>query len=633
MPATSQDVAGGLIDALGAGASVGVAVHDEELRMLVISPSLADVSGTPAEAQLGRRLTEALPGEAGEVAEASLREVAATGRPFVGEAAVTAGRERGWLVHVLPLRHEGRRLVAVVAFDVTDRRAALERLQHSRRMLARAQRMARMGSWRWDVEEGRWHWSEELFRLAGLPPGDRPPDLETLLATVPEESREAVRRAARACLRDGRPHEVSFPMRTPEGRRRVIRGRGVPVRGPSGRVVRVEGFAQDVTELTRAESRQATAAILGRLALSGMPIEALLRHACEAVVDELELDAAVVAERIGDGGESVVRGVGGPLWQELHPPAALGAGSLTAYTLEVDAPVVVADWEREQRMAPPPSAGVRLGSSAAVPVRLRGDAIGVLSAHARRADGVRPDDVVFLETMANMVASAAERLRAEEEVEAQAAARGRLVAHALDAEDRARRAISEALHDGPLQDLLALGHDVARLRPAAAGDERHVERLRDGIGRALQQIREVMLDLHPVVLDVGGLEPALTALAAQHARLGGYDCGVEVEPEAAGARDELVLALSRELLRNVAKHASAREVSVRVARTGDGIALSVVDDGVGIAPGRARDALHEGHIGLASSRERVEAIGGSLRVGARPDGRPGTQAVAVLPDN
>ena len=42
-------------------------------------------------------------------------------------------------------------------------------------------------------------------------------------------------------------------------------------------------------------------------------------------------------------------------------------------------------------------------------------------------------------------------------------------------------------------------------------------------------------------------------------------------------------------------------------------------------------ALGEGHIGLASSRERAEAIGGSFRVGARDDGRPGTQAVALLP--
>ena len=52
-----------------------------------------------------------------------------------------------------------------------------------------------------------------------------------------------------------------------------------------------------------------------------------------------------------------------------------------------------------------------------------------------------------------------------------------------------------------------------------------------------------------------------------------------------------------------------------------------------IASARSRlgDALGEGHIGVASSRERAEAIGGSFRVGPRDDGRPGTQAVAILP--
>ena len=96
-------------------------------------------------------------------------------------------------------------------------------------------------------------------------------------------------------------------------------------------------------------------------------------------------------------------------------------------------------------------------------------------------------------------------------------------------------------------------------------------------------------------------------------------------------RDELVLSLARELLRNVAKHAGAREVAVRVAPRTAAVRLEVTDDGVGIPAGRLRDALGQGHIGVASSRERAEAIGGRLRVGPRDDGRPGTQAVALLP--
>ena len=557
MSAGSADVAGALLEALRPGSGIGVAVHDEELRMLLISPSLAELSGAAPEAQLGRRLTEALPGEAGEVAEASLRAVAARRRPLLRlEPAVEAGRERGWLIHVYPVEHGGRELVAVIALDVTESRRTHERLQRTKERLDTAQRMARIGSWTWDVAGDRWHWSEELYRIAGLDPAGRPPDFQGLLQVIPAEAREAIRAVTSRALRDGLPYEIRFPVLVPGERRRILRGRGVPVRGESGAVERIHGFAQDVTELARAESRQRAAAELGRRALSGVPFDVLAGEAAGAIAEELELDAAAAAALLAEGS-----------------PAG----------------------------------------------------------HAGVPRSVGEDDAAFVAAVANVLASASARIRSDEEVAAQSEARGRLVALALDAEDRARRGISEALHDGPLQDLLALGHDVARLRPAAEGDEAHLERIHGGLARAVTQIRDVMLDLHPVQLQVGGLESALRAICHQQAQAAGYSCSVDIEPAAAGRRDELVLSLARELLRNVAKHAGAREVHVRVISEGAAVRFDVVDDGGGFPADRLADALGKGHIGVASSRERAEAIGGSFRVGPRDDGRPGTQAVALLP--
>ena len=230
---SAQGVAAALVEAVTPGSGIGLAVHDEDLRMLLISPSLAELSGTPAEAQLGVRLTEALPGEVGEVAEASLRTVAETGEPLLGiEPAIEKGRERGWLISVFPLHHGGRDLIAVVALDVTESREAHERLERSRRLLAEAQRMAGVGSWSWDVDADRWTWSDELFRIAGLEPRDEPPDLRALLAAIPPESRDAVRAVTSNALRDGEPYEVAFPIERPSGGRRMIRGRGAPFRGP-----------------------------------------------------------------------------------------------------------------------------------------------------------------------------------------------------------------------------------------------------------------------------------------------------------------------------------------------------------------------------------------------------------------
>ena len=237
MIAEHDDVAGALLDALRPGSGIGVAVHDEDLRVLVISPSLAELSGTEPGEQIGRRLTEALPGEVGEVAEASLRAVAASGEPLLRlEPAVEAGRERGWLIHVYPLSYEGRELIAVIALDVTENRRAHEHLRQTRERLDTAQRMARVGSWSWDVTGDRWQWSEELYRIAGFSPAAAAAGLlHGCCARSPDEHREAIRDVTTRALHDGRPYEIQFPMLTPDGRRRILRGRGVPVRGDSGR--------------------------------------------------------------------------------------------------------------------------------------------------------------------------------------------------------------------------------------------------------------------------------------------------------------------------------------------------------------------------------------------------------------
>ena len=627
------DIACAMIAALRPGAGIGVAVHDEDLRVLVISPSLAELSGTEGDEQVGRRLTEALPGEVGRIAEASLRAVAATREPLLRlEPAVVAGRERGWLIHVYPIRYEGRELIAVVGLDVTESRRAHETLERTRERLDTAQRMARVGSWSWDVTGDRWAWSEQLFEMAGLSRAGRPPDLQVLLRSISEEHRQPFVDITAQALRDGEPYEIRFPFVLPDGRRRIVRSRGVPVRGESGAVEQIHGFAQDVTELARAESQQRAAAALGRLALSGVTFEVLMREAADVIARELGLDFVGVAQRHGEDGPLLLQALSSGGLPSGREVIELGEDSLTAQVLHEGGPLIVADWAAE-RERPTPALSLELGMrcGAAVLIGPREAPIGVLSGHAASPGRVGEEDAAFMQTIANVLASAWKRLESEAEVSAQSEARGRLVALALDAEDRARRSISEALHDGPLQDLLALGHELSRLRPAAEGDEWHLGRVDDGLARAISQIRQVMLDLHPVQLQVGGLESALRAICAQQAATAGYDVAVAIEPGASGLRDELVLSLARELLRNAGKHAGAREVLVRVAVEGAAVRLDIVDDGSGIAPERLPEALGEGHIGLASSRERAEAIGGTFDVGPREDGRAGTQAVALLP--
>ena len=216
---------------------------------------------------------------------------------------------------------------------------------------------------------------------------------------------------------------------------------------------------------------------------------------------------------------------------------------------------------------------------------------------------------------------------AQEQVGRLAEQRGKLVADALDAEDRARQRIAEALHDDVLQDLLAARQDLAEALEQAPRES--VSRAREGLVRATMMLREAVAELHPVTLSHGGLGAAVKAVADRAARRGGFVVELDVTPAGAGAHDRVVLGLVRELLENAAKHAGASRVWVRVSRQGGAVRVVVEDDGVGIPPDRLDAALAEGHIGLAAARERVRALDGALAV--ETSGTGGARVEAVLP--
>ena len=594
--------ASALLSTLEPGSPVGVAVHDDELRELLRSPSLEGVG-----------------------VEGGARRALVTGRVLSGVELTGAGR--AWVGSWYPLERAGRRLVGTVAVDVTEHDAAEARLRASRARLDQAQELAGLGSYRWDSRRDAWSWSAELFRLAGLDPAAGPPDWEAWLATVAPESRQAVRDAVRDAIRDGEPFDLHFRQRRPDASQRILRARGRPVYGPGGGLEGIEGFAQDVTELKRAEDHQRAVAALGQAALGGLPLDDLMERATEIVAATLELDHVSIFEIVPGGERLLLRaGLGWPLEQIGTREAEVGSASHAGSTLLAGEPIVIEDWEAERRLVRPPvltDAGVR--SSAAVVIGDPAAPYGALAAHSVQPRAVGREHVTFLQAVANVLDSAVARLRAEEEIAEQAAARGRLVAQALDAEERTRREISEMLHDGPLQDLLALNQELLRLQD---GGE-HLDRARAGIARAIAALREIMVDLHPVAFEVAGLESALGAVAAQQARHGAFAYELTIDPSAGGVRDGLVIALARELLTNAAKHAGASCVRVSVRQTADAILLEVADDGGGIPDGRLAAALREGHIGLASSIQRVEAVGGSLTVAPVPGG--GTAVSVTLP--
>jgi len=209
-----------------------------------------------------------------------------------------------------------------------------------------------------------------------------------------------------------------------------------------------------------------------------------------------------------------------------------------------------------------------------------------------------------------------------------AASRGRLVGRVLDAEERDNRALAEAIHDEAIQNLLVAHQD---LREAEQGDIASLTRARVALKRTVEQLRGTVGQLHPAVLSHLGLAPALRQVAREQGQRGGFVTDLDVSVEVEGDAARLCFSVCRELLVNVAKHAEASQAHVSVAKGSGGIVLSVFDNGVGMSREDHRSAINAGHMGLATVRERIEAIGGVFSIETGAEG--GTKITAQFPES
>ncbi len=244
------------------------------------------------------------------------------------------------------------------------------------------------------------------------------------------------------------------------------------------------------------------------------------------------------------------------------------------------------------------------------------------------------EETAFAETLAALVvvgtigvALALAVQRRTREVKELGVDRAALLHEALDAEERERARIGERLHDDTLQSLLAAQQDV---REARAGYLQSLEYADEALTDAVRALRETVLGLHPTSLADRGLAVALEVELERVTRRTSLDAELHVDPDAVGPHDALLYAAARELVTNAVKHAAASHLDVRLERTAEAIVLTIADDGLGmVADERPDEAFAAGHVGLASTRQRVNAAGGQLDVVSAPG--EGTTVLVTVP--
>lgn len=192
-----------------------------------------------------------------------------------------------------------------------------------------------------------------------------------------------------------------------------------------------------------------------------------------------------------------------------------------------------------------------------------------------------------------------------------------------------RRRLARELHDGLGQNLTALKHRLARI--GEAGPASLAPQLEAAIalcGETLEDTRAMSRLLRPPILDDLGLEAALQWLARSVRESAGLGVEVDVEPlpPLDGDVQTLLFRVAQEALNNVARHAGARSVLLRLVARAGHVQLQVADDGRGCDPAAA---LAGGGSGLGGMRERLRLHDGRLELHSTPG--EGTRLRAVLP--
>ncbi len=208
------------------------------------------------------------------------------------------------------------------------------------------------------------------------------------------------------------------------------------------------------------------------------------------------------------------------------------------------------------------------------------------------------------------------------------------LADTMNTQEKEKQHLARELHDGSLQALVDISHDIDELSEAEdrANTKSGLKQLRDKVDAVLAGVRQSILGLRPPLLEEMGLESSLKWLAHEITQEGGVEVNVEVRGKARRLTDRVELSLFRiaqEALQNAKKHSQATRIGLRLAFVGDKAQLTVQDDGVGFAVPPQEKLATQMKFGLIGMAERARLLGGSLRVQSLPGN--GTVIFAEVP--
>ncbi|MCP4576500.1 MAG: PAS domain S-box protein, partial [Deltaproteobacteria bacterium] len=179
-----------------------------------------------------------------------------------------------FLTNFQPVRGANGEINAMqmISFDITARKRAEEALQQSRKNLKDAQRIARIGNFKWDIDGKVFEWSDEITRIFGVGPEAFNGEVGKIMdAIVPRKDLGMVRDAYEKTFAEGKFRPVEWPLKTPDGKEKFINVEGDLICDEDGKAVAVFGTVQDITERKKVEEELQKARNYIRNIVNSMP--------------------------------------------------------------------------------------------------------------------------------------------------------------------------------------------------------------------------------------------------------------------------------------------------------------------------------------------------------------------------
>lgn len=239
-------------------AAVGMAHIGLDGRFLLVNQKLCEILGYQREELLARTFQELTHPEdlptnviynqqlcAGEIQTFSMekRYIRSDGAPVWADLTVSLVRTADG---------NPKYFVSVIQ-DISKRKQAETILRDNQQMLARAESVARLGSFEWSITDNRLRWSDEMRRIYGLSPEEAPQDFESFLARLHPEDRAHIRSTVEDALHNCRPFEMEERIVRPDGSLRVLITKGEIQTDATGQPLRIVGICRDITDQKQAE--------------------------------------------------------------------------------------------------------------------------------------------------------------------------------------------------------------------------------------------------------------------------------------------------------------------------------------------------------------------------------------------